>query len=514
MARSFKMKFKLNLTWKIWILIIFLFISILSLFAGSNLLQEGVLIDSVEQDSKELEAGFIQGMVIKEINGESIESVGEYSNKIREIYSSNESERVTFNTDSGEVIFYSQTPPEILVSELASTNLQTGLDLSGGSRALIQAKNESLSQEESEELASMIKNRLDVYGIEDIQVNPISNLEGDNFVSVEIAGATPEDLERLISEQGRFEAKIKNETVFTGEDKDIASVARSGPNVGIRSCSQQEGGYFCEFVFSIFLSQEAAERHAEITEEIPINRTNPKYLEENLDLYLDGTLVNSLRIGKGLKGQVTTQVSISGSGFGESSELAYEDAEESMKQLQTVLITGSFPYELEVVKLDTISPTLGKEFVKSILLAAIVSILAVAVIVSLRYRNVKASLALILTSASELTIILGIAALVNWNLDLPSIAGILATIGVGIDSQIIILDESQEKFLSIKQRLKRAFAIIMGAYFTAVVALIPLYWAVAGLFKGFAITTILGITVGVLITRPAFSDIIKKIDKD
>ena len=112
-----------------------------------------------------------------------------------------------------------------------------------------------------------------------------------------------------------------------------------------------------------------------------------------------------------------------------------------------------------------------------------------------------------------MVIILGIAALIEWNLDLPSIAGILATIGIGIDQQIIILDETrQEMNLSIKRRLKRAFTIILGAYFTAVVALLPLLWVGAGLLKGFAVTTIIGITAGVLITRPAFADMIRRIE--
>ena len=118
----------------------------------------------------------------------------------------------------------------------------------------------------------------------------------------------------------------------------------------------------------------------------------------------------------------------------------------------------------------------------------------------------------ILFSFSEVIIILGIASLIQWNLDLASIAGILATIGTGFDDQIVILDEAKQKtILSLKQRLKRAFAIIMGAYFTAVVALIPLLWAGAGLFKGFAITTIIGISIGVFITRPAFSEVIRRI---
>ena len=99
-------------------------------------------------------------------------------------------------------------------------------------------------------------------------------------------------------------------------------------------------------------------------------------------------------------------------------------------------------------------------------------------------------------------------------MDLPSIAGILATVGTGIDQQIIVLDESRRsKFLSLVQRLKRAFATILGAYFTASVSLLPLLWAGAGLLKGFAITTLIGITAGILVTRPAFTDIVKKIEE-
>ena len=53
----------------------------------------------------------------------------------------------------------------------------------------------------------------------------------------------------------------------------------------------------------------------------------------------------------------------------------------------------------------------------------------------------------------------------------------------------------------------------MGAYLTLVAAMIPLYLAGGGLLKGFATTTIIGLTLGILITRPAFGDIIKRIEE-
>jgi len=331
---------------------------------------------------------------------------------------------------------------------------------------------------------------------------------------VEVAGASPTDLEQLVAQQGKFEAKIANQTVFTGGEDDIADVCRNDATcASVQSCIQAQGGFTCNYAFTIYLTEEAAQRHADVTEPLPLG-PDGQYLTESLFLYVDDIEVDSLLISSNLRGQVTTQISIQGSGSGISQETALKDARESMNRLQTILLTGSLPYKLEIVKLDTISPSLGKEFINQIILAIVAAILVVSLIVFIRYRKIKASLALLFTSFSELIIILGVASLIRWNLDLPSIAGILATIGTGVDQQIIILDEAdRSKNISIKERMKRASSVILSAYITLVAAMIPLYWAGAGLFKGFALTTIIGVTAGVLITRPAFASIIRRIQE-
>ena len=505
---------KIRLTWKIWFLIIVLALSLISIFITPAFLQKGVLITSIETNSTAFEQGLRQGQIITQINNKKITCLEDFSEAMQGKFDSNKSEHLVFKTTDSEIDYFSATPPEIIVSEIPKTNLKTGLDLAGGSRALVQAQDKKLSAKEISDLIDITSNRFNVYGIADINIRSVSDLTGNHFMLVEIAGATPKDLEQLISKQGKFEAKIANETVFFGgKNKGIASVSRSGQESGIYSCEQIQGGYFCNFRFSVYLTEQAAKRFAEVTENVPVNSSDPEYLAETIDLYLDDKLVNSLRISKGLKGRATTQVSISGSGRGKTKADAYDSAQKEMKQLQTVLITGSLPFKLEIVKLDTISPVLGKEFIRSIILAGLVSLIAISIVIFFRYKKFKSSIALLVTSISEIIIILGFASLVKWNLDLPSIAGILATIGTGIDDQIIILDEAkQSTFLSIKQRLKRAFAIILGAYFTALVSLLPLLWVGAGLLKGFAITTIVGITAGVLITRPAFSDMVKTIE--
>ena len=115
---------------------------------------------------------------------------------------------------------------------------------------------------------------------------------------------------------------------------------------------------------------------------------------------------------------------------------------------------------------------------------------------------------------SEAFITLGIASIISWNLDAPSIAGIIAGMGTGVNDQIVIIDESiSNRHLSIKERIKRALFIILGAFFTIIAAMIPLFWAGAGMLKGFALTTILGVTVGILITRPAFANIIRRMEE-
>ena len=497
---------------RIFIAIIFLLTA--GFLAYTNV-ETGLSIKSVGLGSELLEQGMSTGEILISINGEKIESLENYFSITNSLLPSTENQRISLQTNKKEYILFTNESLPIILEEVSKTNIKTGLDISGGARALVKPEQE-VTDTQLQDLISVSRNRFNVFGISDVQIKAVTDLSGDRFMLVEVAGATPTDLEDLLAKQGKFEARIGNHTAFVGGDEDITNVCRNDATcASVTGCFESGNGYFCNFAFTIYLSEEAAQRHADITSEIPLDaESGGQYLEENLTLVLDEIEVDALRISKGLKGQVTTQISIQGSGQGESQEAAFSDAQASMNQLQTVLITGSLPYKLEIVKLDTISPLLGDQFVFLILLAGAVAIFLVGIIVFVRYRKLKISLALLLTSFSELAIILGIASLIGWNLDLASIAGILATVGTGVDQQIVILDEARMKgSTSIKRRMKMALFVVMTAYLTSLVSLLPLYWAGAGLFKGFAFTTIIGITAGVFITRPAFADIIKSMDE-
>jgi len=492
--------------------------------------ETGTIIKSVDKNSTAFDAGLRTGMTIVSINGEPIDNVDSYTKVMADILPSKEPQKIIVNTKSEEIIILTNETLKITVENIKPTNIKTGLDLSGGARALISPER-ALSSDEMADLIAVTSNRLNVFGLSDTTVRGVTDLEGNSFMLVEVAGVTPSDLKELVAKQGKFEARIGNGTgesnvsnssssaggvlVFSGGSGDISDVCRNRAECsGIVGCFEaQGGGYACNFRFTIYLTEAAAKKHAEITKEMPLDSSG-KYLAEKLYLYVDDAEVDSLLIGADLKGQVTTQVSIQGSGTGATQEDAYNDAKSSMGKLQTIMITGSLPYKLNLVKLDSISPTLGAEFTKNIIILALIVFVIVSTLLFIKYRKIKITLAVILTVVSEATLTLAIAALIRWNLDAPSIAGIIAGMGTGVNDQIIIIDESVSKEnIGIKERIKRALFIIVGAFFTIVAAMLPLFWAGTGLLRGFALTTIIGVSVGILITRPAFADIMRKISE-
>ncbi|MEK6825644.1 MAG: PDZ domain-containing protein [Nanoarchaeota archaeon] len=501
----------MKITLRIWILIIALILSILAIQPS---FKSGVVIKSVDKDSPAFEEGLRPGEIIIALNGEKINTLEEYGKISADFLPSTEQKKITLSTNKREYTFFTNETLALTVQNIPKSNIKTGLDLQGGARALVQP-NATLTDAQLDDLIQISNNRFNAYGLSDVQIRGVNDLEGNKFMLIEVAGATPQDLEELVSQQGKFEAKVGNNSVFEGGKQDISGVCRNDAScASITECAPQQGQYFCNFQFAVYLVESAAKRHAYITKNITLDPTDSRYLSEKLYLYVDDKEVDSLRISTTLRGQETTQISIQGSGTGATEDEALKEARASMKKLQTILITGSLPYKLTIVKLDTISPNLGNEFTILILLAGVLSLVVVSIIIFIRYRKVKASLALLFTSFSEIIIILGVAAFIKWNLDLPSIAGILATIGTGVDSQIVIIDEAQTgRSHSIKERIKRALFIIFSAYAASLSSLIPLYWAGAGLFQGFAITTIIGITAGVFISRPAFADMIKKTEE-
>ncbi|MBT4445757.1 hypothetical protein HOA92_01630 [archaeon] len=518
--------------WRVLLLLFVVILALTSIFTASpsNWFATGVNIDSIETNSSAAIAGIsspssgthpLQQERILEIDGSEITNIDEFYDSLSFV-GAGETITITTNQFSYVLLVKEEDVTTgvaidlgITVSEIPSNNLRKGLDLAGGTRVLLQPV-EPVDDEIIEVTISNLYERLNVYGLSDISISPAKDLAGDQFIVIEIAGASESEVRSLLEEQGKFEAVIGNQTVFSGGDKDITYVCRSADCSGIdpnAGCGQlSDGSQSCRFFFSITLSGDAAQRQADATRNLDVSYEGAStYLSEDLILYLDDVEVDRLRIGSELQGRATTQIQISGSGAGTTQENAIDDTLNQMNRLQTIMITGSLPVQLEIVKMDTVSALLGEEFLQNLLMVAAIAVLAVFTVIFIRYRKWIVAAPMSLIMLSEILLILGFAAAVSWNLDLAAFAGIIIAAGTGVDHLIIITDETLrgEKLSSLKARVKNAMFIVMGAYFTTTVGMIPLWFAGAGLLKGFAFTTIVGITLGVFIARPAYAAIIK-----
>ncbi len=517
---------KIFTSWKVLLLLFFLILSAVAIqpqLFGT----EGVTIRSIGSNSSAANGGMLsppgkysplERERVIAINGDEVSSTENYLTLVKGILPGS-SVSVKTNQRTYTLVAPNGTDLGIKVSDAPSSNLRKGLDLEGGTRVLLKPQ-EEVSKEILEVTIDNLKERLNVYGLSDVLVQSASDLSGADFILIEMAGVTEDEVRELLAKQGKFEAKIGNETVFNGGKKDITYVCRSADCSGIdprQGCYDSADGKGCSFFFSITLTQEAAEKQAAATGPLKRDTSSGQcYLSDDIALFLDDVEVDRLRIGCDLQGRATTNIQISGSGSGRVQQEAVENTLQEMKKLQTVIMTGSLPIKLDVVKMDRVSPTLGKEFLDNILLVGLLVVLSVVSVVFLRYRKLKIVLPMVVTLLSEIVLILGFAALVRWNLDLASIAGIIIVIGTGVDHLIIITDETVRGAdeISWKKRIKNAMFIVVGAYLTTLSGMFPLYWAGAGLLKGFALTTIVGISAGVLLARPAYAAMVKILLED
>jgi preprotein translocase subunit SecD len=188
------------------------------------------------------------------------------------------------------------------------------------------------------------------------------------------------------------------------------------------------------------------------------------------------------------------------------------------RQLYVDMRAGSLPTRLTIQDTFFVDPSLGTEFRGRSFLTGLVAVLAVSLVVFFRYGEFKVAFPMLVTALSEVAILLGFAATVPLALNLSHIAGLIAVIGTGVDDLIIIADEVMTEEVSsdrvFRNRFRKALWIIGAAAATTIIAMSPLAVLSLGDLRGFAIVTILGVLIGVIITRPAYGDILRRLLTD
>jgi len=470
-----------------------------------------------------------------------------------------------------DLVYLDQLGLGISVVKKPVSNIQFGMDLVGGTRVLLKP-NGVVTDALIQQITNILETRINVFGLKEVTFQPVKDFSGNSYIQVEMAGGSREDIENLLAKEGKFEGKIErlvnlknntgsfllngksysltvvgnntyignitlvgNQTVkidsvdvqnynttndtahimltaFTGED--IQSVClQNQPGICTNQIIKSGNGW--QFNFQVFITQRGAERFANLTNDMNVvsdPSTGEKYLDGKIYLFLDENLVTSLSIAADLKGKAYTTPAITGS------RTTRDDALKEQLTIESILQSGSLPTTLEITRVDEISPALGEQFINATIISALVAALAVSAILFIRYRSFKILIPNILWSFFEIVLTLGAATIIRWTIDLSSIAGIIAAIGEGTNEQTMMIDEvlqggtgETDRIFTTKERLKRAFFIIVGSGAVIMMSVVPMIFIGIGVMKGFAITTLLGTFIGTILTRPAFSIVAQKI---
>ncbi|MEA3281214.1 MAG: preprotein translocase subunit SecD [Euryarchaeota archaeon] len=362
---------------------------------------------------------------------------------------------------------------------------------------------EEVTKDTQDMTKNVLNEKLNIWGLKEIPITPV----GSNVLMVDLAGIDLSTARDLVTTPGKFEIRVRttnntSEHVLWGDCITAVDIPK-----------MQEGSWGVGFTLNSKGAREfgvAAVKYGAADDpdahELIMLLDDDEVYSAPLNPRLASDL-NGLYELYGVDGDWPSRGLVANTGSG-------DDGEREARQLQVHLSAGALPVQVTVVSSGQVPASLGSQFKEQSLIAGLFALLTVALVIFLRYRQKNILIPMIATSVSEVFMILGFATLIGWQLNLPAIAGIIAVIGTGIDHLVIITDEVlyEGKIPSIKvylARIGKAFAIIFAAAATTIVAMSPLLWVGFGALKGFAITTIVGVLIGVLIARPAYGRVIR-----
>lgn len=360
-----------------------------------------------------------------------------------------------------------------------------------------------VSKTTAEDVKRILENKINTLGTKDAKVNTLTGLNNvARYVRVELAGVDMNQAQAIVGKQGKFEIRIQttgNETEHVLYGDSITSVQNPA--------QEPVGSNTWGVGFTLSSTGASAFRDAAIKYGATVDPS-----KHNLVMLLDNTTVYSAPLSDDLAGKVQTDVIrqlFASTGQG-------TNGMQKATNLEIHLRAGALPVDVTVAGSGSQSAPLGEHFKLMCILAGILALITVGVVIYYRYREPNIVLPMVMINASEIIILLGFISLIRFQMDLPTIAGLIAVLGTGIDQLVVITDEilhegkvpSPNLYL---KRLARALSIIVVAAATVIIAMVPLALMDLSTLKGFALITIMGVLVGVLVTRPAYGRIIMAI---
>lgn len=376
---------------------------------------------------------------------------------------------------------------------------------------------DGLTEETVADTVSILQSRIDAAGLSGGDVRQVEMQDGTVLILVEVPDIDRQQTINLITERGEVhvDAYYQNEegeyttrTVLERDDfRTIGSPQQATdiqpPHVPV-TVEPTAAEKFQDDVVDTGLGQPGGTTCQ--------YETAPEETQPCLLTILDGEVVFSAGMSSSLASSMSA-----GTWAQEGSFILQTGSFQEAQTLSTNLQSGALPATLDIEngEVNFVSPSQGEEFRMIAFVVGLLATLAVATSVSLRYGNPKIAAPMLVTVGAEVIILLAIAVMLSYPIDIAVIAGLVAVIGTGVDDLIIISDRVMggsnpaSSTRVFDRRFKRALWIIMSAAGTTILALGPLAILELRQLQGFAIFTIIGVIAGVLITRPAYGDILR-----
>jgi len=368
--------------------------------------------------------------------------------------------------------------------------LKLGLDLQGGVRLLLEVETDKVPPDERKDVVvralEIIRNRIDQFGVSE----PLIAKQGDKWIVVQLPGISePQKAIEIIGRTALLEFKLVGENMDfedvpegfevlpqKGGGKLIVKSTAEITGAALKNARVEIGGQYNMPYISLEFTGEGSKIFAKITGE-NINRQ----LAIVLDKIIQSAPVIRTRIPDG-KAIIEGVFSM-----------------EEAKYLAIVLRAGSLPAPVKIIENRTIGPSLGSDSIRKGGTAAAAGFIAVCVFMLAYYK--KAGLLADMAVILNLLILFAVMVLMQATLTLPGIAGIVLTIGMAVDANVLVFSRIREELkagktplVAIDSGYEKAFRTILDANITTLIAAAFLFQFGSGPIKGFAVTLSVGIT--------------------
>ncbi len=358
-----------------------------------------------------------------------------------------------------------------------------GLDLEGGLRVEYQAlpaEGRQPGQADLNVIRDIVERRVNAIGVSE----PVVVTQGTDRIVVEIPGVSdPEAVRKLVGQTGKLE--------FVPIEGNCPTTIQDGMTLDLTTCPPLFGGE--EIASATLGTDEVGRRAVDFTLKSEGARLFADYTSKNVGkrfaIVLDNVVISAPVIRSPITGG---QGQITGGPAGFSLAEA--------TNLVTVLRYGSLPFPIQEVSIEQIAPTLGEQFLRQSILAAVIGIGLVLVFMLVHYRlpGFIAGLALLYYAL----LVLAVFRLVPVTLTLAGIAGFVLSVGMAVDANILIFERSKEEMragksltAAIEAGFSRAWNSIFDSNVSSLITAFILFWFGSSVIRGFALVLMIGVVV-------------------